>query len=176
VTHYLQVLEQAYLVAAVPKYSTRELRRRASPPKLIVLNQAFLSAVGQGEPPTPETDPMRWGNWVENACLAHAWNSGQEVTYWREEPLEVDAVLAGSWGQWAVEAKTGDYTVQDLSGLTEFCRRNGQFRPLVLCDSGTEDVARRAGVDALSWKDYLLSGPGGSTGDAGGEQRGDGGF
>jgi hypothetical protein len=34
----------------------------------------------------------RFGAWVENACLSHAWNSGQQVWYRREEPLEVDGV------------------------------------------------------------------------------------
>jgi len=40
--------------------------------------------------------------------LAHAWNSGQVVSYWREEPLEVDGILEGSWGKWAIEVKTGN--------------------------------------------------------------------
>jgi hypothetical protein len=42
---------------------------------------------------------------MENACLAFAINQGRQVMYWREEPLEVDAVLDGSWGKWAVEVK-----------------------------------------------------------------------
>ena len=29
-------------------------------------------------------DPDRFGAWVENACLAHAWNAGQQLAYWRE--------------------------------------------------------------------------------------------
>ncbi|MGQ0503696.1 MAG: hypothetical protein ACT4TC_00075, partial [Myxococcaceae bacterium] len=41
--------------------------------------------------------------------MAHAWNDGQKVSYWREEPLEVDSVLEGSWGSWAVEIKTGSF-------------------------------------------------------------------
>lgn len=159
VAHYLQVLEQAFLVAAVPKFSTQELRRRASPPKLIPLNQAFLAVVSPNNPPTPESDPVRWGKWVENACLAHAWNSGQQVSYWREEPYEVDGVLTGTWGRWAVEVKTGAYSLRELAGLSEFCRRNDAFRPLVLCDPGNESIALRGGFDCLSWKDFLLDGP-----------------
>jgi hypothetical protein len=34
-----------------------------------------------------------------NACLAYAWNSGQRLTYWREELYEVDSILDGSWGR-----------------------------------------------------------------------------
>jgi hypothetical protein len=84
-----------------------------------------------GGPPDPEREPARFGLWLENACLAFAINQGQRVTYWREEPLEVDAVFEGSWGDWAIEIKTGGFDLYDLKGLLEFCRRNTKFRPLV---------------------------------------------
>jgi uncharacterized protein len=158
VAHYLHVLEEAYLVAAVPKYSEKALRQRAAPPKLIVLNNAFLGATSNRLPPQPDAEPERWGRWVENACLAHAWNAGQQVCYWRAEPYEVDMVLDGSWGRWAIEVKSGPYALNDLDGLLEFCRRNRQFSPAVLCAPGDESVARGAGMRALSWRAYLLSG------------------
>jgi len=44
--------------------------------------------------------------------LAFALNQGQHVTYWREEPLEIDAVIEGSCGDWAVEVKTGSFDLQ----------------------------------------------------------------
>jgi hypothetical protein len=72
VANYLALLEDAYLIAPLEKYSTQVLRRRASPPKLVTLN---------------------------NACLVFAINRGQQVTYWREEPLEIDALPDGSWGK-----------------------------------------------------------------------------
>jgi hypothetical protein len=154
--HYLHLLEEAFLVAAVPKYSERALRRRASPPKLVVLNQGLLWA---DPPATPEAAPDLWGRRVENACLAHAWNAGQEVTYWRAEPFEVDGIFEGSWGRWAVEVKAGGYGTADLSGLLEFVRRHRGFRPLVLCDRGAERAGRDAGVEVLPWEDFLLEGP-----------------
>lgn len=158
VAHYLRVLETAYLVAPLQKFSRKEIRRRAAPPKLLILNQAILSAMEPGEPPTQERQPEKWGRWVENACLAHAWNSGQKVTYWREEPLEVDAVMEGSWGKWAVEIKTSPFTVVELQGLFEFCRRNPDFRPLVLGEAGAIEAADRAGIQRLPWRDFLGSG------------------
>jgi hypothetical protein len=68
--------------------------------------------------------------WLENSCLALAINQGQRVTYSREAPLEIDAVFEGSWGDWAIEIKTGGFDQQDLKGLLEFCRRDTKFRPL----------------------------------------------
>lgn len=160
--YYLQLLEEAYLVAALEKFSPRAIRRRAAPPKLVVLNNALLGAVDPMGIPSPKIDPVRWGVWVENACLAHAWNTGQRVTYWREEPFEVDAVIDGSWGQWAVEVKSGAFDSGALRGLGEFCRRYRSYRPLVLSGGADATVARRVGVDWMRWADFLLSGPPGT--------------
>lgn len=162
IAHYLALLEEAYLVAGLEKYSTRPLRSRAAPPKLVVLSNALLATTDSRGAPEPSRDPDRFGAWVENACLAHAVNAGQRVTYWREEPVEVDAIIEGSWGTWAVEIKTGAFTRRDLVGLFEFVRRHPRFRPLVLCGGSALGVAREAGAEALTWEDYLLAGPPGA--------------
>ncbi len=162
IAHYLTLLEDAYLVAALPKHSPVPARRRAAPPKVIALSNAFLAVTDPRGVPEPTTDPARFGAWVENACLAQAWNAGQAVSYWREEPLEVDAVLDGSWGSWVVEVKTGAVSASDLRGITEFAARHRRYRPLLLCDDGQRRVAQRLGVASLGWQDFLLAGPAGA--------------
>ena len=159
VAHYLALLQDAYLIAPLEKYSTQIHRRRASPPKVVLLNNALLSATHPNGAPDPSSEPERFGFWVENACLAFAVNQGQQVWYWREEPLEIDAVFDGSWGKWAVEVKTGRFDVQALRGLLEFCRRNSAFTPLVISRPGDQDTARRHGIESISWEDFLLGGP-----------------
>ena len=148
IAHYLRLLEEAYLVAPLPKHSRREIRRRAAPAKIVVLNNALLAAGGVHD----------WGRWVENACLAFAINCGQSVSYWREEPLEVDAVWDGSWGKWAVEVKTGAFTSRDLAGLLEFARRWPEYRPLVICPEEHAGVCRGIGVEAMPWQSLLWDG------------------
>lgn len=157
--HYLRLLHDAYLIAPLERYSARALRRRAAPPKLIALNNGLITAVHPDGVPDPGLDPARFGAWVENACLAYALNQGQRVTYWREQPWEVDAVCEGSWGAWAIEVKPGGFASQDLRGLFEFCRRFPKFRPLVLTAPGREQEARSRGAAAQSWEDFLLAGP-----------------
>jgi hypothetical protein len=159
VAHYLALLQDAYLIASLEKHSAPAHRRRASPPKLVVLNNGLLSATHPNGAPDRAREPERFGFWVENACLAFAINQGQQVTYWREEPLEVDAVFNGSWGKWAVEVKTGRFDVQALRGLLEFCRRNPLFKPLVISAPGDEETARRHGIESVSWEDFLVTGP-----------------
>ncbi len=164
IAHYLALLEEAYLVAALPKRSRRLARRRAAPPKLVVLNQALLAVADPRGAPDPERDPARFGAWVENACLAHAWNAGQQVTYWREEPVEVDGVIEGSWGRWLVEVKTGAMSPADLRGLLECGSRLPGFRPLLVCDPAGRPAAERAGIEAVTWQEFLLEGPPGPRG------------
>lgn len=159
VAHHLGLLEEAFLVAALPKHSPRAARRRAAPPKLVTLSNALLAVADPEGPGAARSDRARFGAWVENACLAHAWNAGQRVEYWREGPLEVDGVLNGSWGAWALEVKTGRFVPADLRGLLEFARRHPRFRPLVACDAADVAVAERAGVAAVAWPDFLLGGP-----------------
>jgi uncharacterized protein len=159
VASYLALLEEAFLAAPLPKYSTRAARRRAAPPKLVTLNNALLAVMDpQGIVEAP-ADPARFGAWVENACLAHAWNSGQAVSYWREEPMEVDGILEGSWGNWAVEVKTGRFQMGELGGLLEFVRRYPSFRPLVVCSEQERAIAERIPLPAVSWQQFLLDGP-----------------
>lgn len=158
IAHYLALLEEAFLVAPLTKYSTRATRRRAAPPKLVTLNNALVAVVNPEGIANDTADAARFGTWVENACLAHAWNSGQRVSYWREEPLEVDGVLEGSWGNWAVEVKTGKFRMSDLNGLLEFTRCHPTFRPIVVCSAEGLATAERAEVPAISWREFLLDG------------------
>ena len=159
VAHYLELLQDAYLVAPLEKYSPEVSRRRASPPKLVTLNNGLLSAVHPAGAPDRKREPERFGCWVENACLAFGVNQGQHVSYWREEPLKVDAVFDGSWGNWAIEVKTGRFSSHELRGLTEFCRRYPAFTPLVVTAPGEENASARLGLRAMSWEDFLLHGP-----------------
>jgi predicted AAA+ superfamily ATPase len=159
IAHYLELMEDAYLIAPLPRFGRREHRRRGAPPKLVPLNNALLSATHPQGAPEPDKEPARFGVWVETACMAFACNNGQRVSYWREEPLEVDAVSEGSWGNWAIEIKTGKFQLNELRGLLEFCRRNPRFRPLVVTSPGNQAVAESAQIAAIAWPDFLLSGP-----------------
>lgn len=153
---YLEVLDDSFLIAPICKYSFNEIRSRKAPPKLIALNNALLAALDPQGPPDCSREPARFGAWVENACIASARNADQQVFYWREESLEVDAVIEGSWGRWAVEVKTGDYDSTELRGLLEFSRRNPAFKPLVLCEQNCRLIAERLNIAAIDWREYLL--------------------
>jgi len=142
---YLRLLGDAGLVAPLPRFSPARTRRRAAPPKLVVLDNAIISALHPRGAPDRAREPERHNTWVANACLAHAVNSGQRVSYWREEPFEVDAVIDGEWGQWAVLVRTAPHTERESRGLTEFVARYPDYRPLV--------------ITADTWQSFLVRGP-----------------
>lgn len=155
IAHYLDLLNEAFLVTALQKASRAEVRRRRSPSKLIVRDNALLATIGQ-RPPLPQTDSERWGRWVENACLARILNAGFSVNYWREEPWETDGLFVGPDDfRWLIEVKTGHYTAEDLRGLSHASEKFPDFQPIVLCDRGQERVAEAAGFEAMPWQDFV---------------------
>lgn len=163
ISHYLALLAEAYLVAPLTKFSATEQRARAAPPKLVTLSNALVATMDPRGIPTHKSDPKRFGQWVENACLAFAWNQGQRVSYWREEPIEVDGVIDGSWGKWAIEVKTGHVETADLKGLAEFSKRYPSYKPLLVGEDNARSVAERAGIAFMPWRQFLLDGLSGVT-------------
>lgn len=107
---YLTLLENAGLVAGLPKYTGSLLRRRSSSPKLIVLNTALMSALSDYSFREARADRTFWGRIVESAVGAHLFNTrgpGAKLFYWREQNDEVDFVLQQGRRLLAVEVKSG---------------------------------------------------------------------
>lgn len=64
IARYLHLLQEAYLVAPVSKWSGGEIRRRKSAPKLIALNNGLLLGGSSLPAPDPQNEPARWGRWI----------------------------------------------------------------------------------------------------------------
>ncbi len=102
---YLDLLSSAGLLAGVPKYSSQPClrathrqahRRRASSPKLCVLNTALMTADSGYSFDEAQADRSFWGRIVESAVGAHLFNTVTpdiSLHYWRESSDEVDFVL-----------------------------------------------------------------------------------
>ena len=108
---YLDLLSDAGLVAGVSKYSGGGYRRRASIPKLNVLNTALMSAQSTRSFEEAQADRRFWGRMVESAIGAHLFNNlprGFGLHYWREDHDEVDFVLERDGRLVAIEVKSGE--------------------------------------------------------------------
>ena len=127
--HYLNLLEGAGLVSGLPKYSGRQVKQRASSPKLQVLNTALMTATGSHTFESARRDREYWGRLVESAVGAYLVNSVRgskiEVFYWLERNQEVDFVLCSGKNVVALEVKSGR-TRTLLPGMNSFAKA---FKP-----------------------------------------------
>lgn len=108
---YLDLLAQAGLLAGLPKFSNELRRRRASSPKLNVLNTALMTADSGYSFEEAQADRTFWGRIVESAVGAHLYNTAPSdirVFYWRDrKSRDVDFVLQRGSQVVAVEVKSG---------------------------------------------------------------------
>ena len=137
---YLTLLGGAGLLTGLSKYTPKAHRRRASSPKLNVLNTALMTASSGYTFEEAKADRSFWGRIVESAVGAHLHNTlspGARLYYWRHNGLEVDFVLARGPRLTAIEVKTGRRRGA-ASGIEEFTRRFNPTRTEVV---GTGGVA-----------------------------------
>lgn len=144
---YLHLLETAYLVSGLEIFSRGKIRQRASSPKLILWNNALVSALSLLSRRQALADGAWWGRLVENAVGGHLLNGLQgpewNISYWRDGDLEVDFVVAHGARIWALEVKSGRPAKAD--GLAEFRKRYPQAKTWLLGAGGIalEEFFRR---------------------------------
>lgn len=137
-SHYLTLLERAFLVSGLELFSRGRQRRRGSSPKLVLWNNALVSALNLRTFSAAVADSAWWGRLVENAVGAHLLNglppAVYSVTYWRKGDREVDFVVETGDAVWPLEVKSG--RSGRMSGLREFRQRYPDSRPLVIGGEG----------------------------------------
>ena len=123
--HYLQLLNGAGLITGLPKYAGGEARRRGSSPKLIVLNNAFMSASSSLNFQEARRNPEFWGRLVETAVGGTLVNGTAgtdiKVYYWAGRNREVDFVLSRGKQLTAIEVKSG-FQKASLPGVDIFAK------------------------------------------------------
>lgn len=136
--HYLRLLERAFLVSGLERFSAGRARTRGSSPKLVLWNDALVTAVGLRSFAETRADSALWGRLVENAVGAHLLGRLEdpiyEVTYWRERNQEVDYVVRAGTRLWGLEVKSG--RPARLPGLEAFLRSHRKAVPLVIGSGG----------------------------------------
>lgn len=111
IAHYQRLLEAAFLIRGLLKWSGSQARLRGSSPKWMPINTALLTALSNRSYKEWRNSPVDWGRLVEVAVGAHLVNSasleGVEVYYWRDGNNEVDFVLRRGNAITAIEVKSG---------------------------------------------------------------------
>jgi len=136
--HYLKLLESAFLVIGIENYSGNIIRTKSSSPKLILLNNALITAFDTKNYIETRKDLVWWGRLLENAVGAHIINSSQSIStkimYWRADNYEVDFVVTSGQKVWAVEIKSG--IPGKLKGMREFCAKYPEAKPVIIGPGG----------------------------------------
>ena len=148
-SHYLELLDTAGLLAGIEKYAPDVIRQRSSSPKFQVHNTALISA--QRNELFKDTLAKRdeWGRMVESAIGAHLINHSLtekfNLHYWRERNEEVDFVIERKGKVIGLEVKSG--AAGFTSGMTAF---KNKFNP---------DKVLFIGNAGLPWQDFLKLNP-----------------
>lgn len=136
--HYLDLLGSAGLIRGLQKYAGQHHRRRASSPKLNVLNMALMSAGSGYSKSEAQADRSYRGRMVESAVGAHLHNTATpecRLHYWRDGTHEVDFVLERGQRLVAIEVKSGSVP-NKLAGMDAFAKNFGDCRRLAIGDGG----------------------------------------
>lgn len=148
-SHYLDLLHTAGLLAGIEKYSGSIIKKRSSSPKFQVHNTSFISSHRSETLGEILEQPTEWGRIVESAVGAHLLNSsltsGFILHYWRDGNNEVDFVLEKKGKLIALEVKSG--AAFRTQGMTAFQKTYNPDRILLVGDS------------ALPWQDFLAMDP-----------------
>ncbi|MCL2329755.1 MAG: DUF4143 domain-containing protein, partial [Phycisphaerae bacterium] len=132
---YRLLLDDAYFLKTLQKFSGSTVRSRASKPKWLICDNALVTAFSDW-PPQEILRSSTWGRWIENAVLNHLTRIvDSEVYYWREKDAEVDAVVKVGGTLYALEVKAGSH-LRTKSGLNAFVRRFSKAMPLIVGAGG----------------------------------------
>lgn len=135
VRHYLDLLSKAGMMSGLQKYDAKQVRSRASSPRLLVHDSSLMFSMWRGAGDLLADSALR-GHLVETAVgarlIARAQTEGFELYWWREGNLEVDFVAKrGDDALAAIEVKSGRVS---KSGMTEFLAQNPQAKPMIVGD------------------------------------------
>lgn len=154
IARYLDLLESAELIVGLRKHRGEPVIRR-SPPKLVVLNTALVTAPAIRTFEGARADRGYWGRIVESAVGAHLHQTrspGIHLGYWRDDRREVDFVLRAEGRVLGIEVKSGRPRGGHF-GLEAFQARFPRARTLLVGEGGVE-VADFLSEPASHWLEH----------------------
>jgi predicted AAA+ superfamily ATPase len=156
---YVEVIEDLLLGFRLPIFSRRAKRRTAAHPKFYFFDAGVFRSL-RPKGPVDGREGLE-GPALEGLVAQHlrAWiaygNRGAKIFYWRTRSgVEVDFIVYGDAGFWAVEVKnTARVRPEDLGGLKSFAADYPECKPLLLY-RGRERL-RIERIDCLPVDEFL---------------------
>ena len=148
-SHYLNLLDTAGLLAGLEVYAADAIRKRASSPKFQVHNTALISAQRNEFFTEIVKEPAQWGRIVESAIGAHLINHSLtenfKVYYWRHRNDEIDFVLERRGKVIGLEVKSS--TSGNTFGMAAFKNKYSPHKVLLI------------GASGIPWQEFLQINP-----------------
>ncbi len=161
VDNYLQILEDLFLAFSIPVFSRRAKRRLIAHPKFYFFDVGVYRALRPRGilDSTPEIEGLA----LEGLVAQHlrSWTLSQvephSLSFWRTQTkLEVDFVVYGPRGFWAIEVKRSpNLGPNDLRGLAAFKEEYPQAQCLIVAPTKHPEIYR--GYPIIPLEDFLLS-------------------
>lgn len=156
IASYLNLLAKAFLVAPLERFSGSKIKQKGSIPKLLVLDNALISAMSGRTLAQIKRDKIFWGRLVENAVGAKLYallqEKGGNLYYWRERQEEVDYVFEFAGRLIALEVKSSP--AKSTDHLFAFAKRYPRAELVLVAP--VKDKAR-PGVKYISLRDFFIS-------------------
>lgn len=158
IASYLRLLASAFFVLPLEQYSGTVIKKRGSIPKIIIFDNALISAMNNLSKSDAVNDPSWQGRLIENAVGAKIWEAvekhGGELFYWRERNREVDFVVQIGKKLTAIEVKLGEGRKRP-SGLEYFLKKYPGTRGLVICGR-KKDITSDKDFTYINLEDFLI--------------------
>ena len=159
VANYITLLSNAFLLSGLEKYSGSTIKQRSSSPKLILSDNALISAMTANSFNDTKNNASFWGRLVENAIGAHLSRmlseKGASLLYWRERQLEVDFVFSVGQKLYAIEVKTAKEK-EAVRPLLTFKQKYKNALLFVISPKESHDTDEN-GICFVSIEKFLLS-------------------
>jgi predicted AAA+ superfamily ATPase len=139
-SHYVNILDSAFLLSGLELYKIGQHPKRGSSPKLVLWNSALISALSTRDFESTRQEPEWWGRIVENSVGASLLNELRglpyELYYWRKGNEEVDYVLHTPTKTWAIEVKSS--RMKSPHGLRSFLNLYPDAEPMIIGGGGMD--------------------------------------
>lgn len=136
VKHYIELLEGAFLVKTLQKYSTNPLQKKSSSPKILPLCPALCS-FARG---TVSLSPEERGRLFELAVGLDLLRLPGQIFYWRIDQVEVDYVYKSGAKLFAIEVKSG--RKKSPHGIVKFKEQFKQAKGVIVSSENYGQFAR----------------------------------
>jgi len=158
IAFYLTLLAKAFLLVPLEKYSGSKIKQRGSMPKILVLDNALISATSGTYFKSTKKDKTIWGRMIENAVGAKLYSILQEfggsLFYWRDRNNEVDYVVRVGKKLVAIEVKSGIPNKASAS-LNLFAKRYKKAEKIVITPTAMKFVKIEKDVREVKLIDFF---------------------